>query len=85
MMPSIPSSIKGATLSKGQIERLTFIAKAISSVNPGRSAEANLNQSIGSFLMTAVKRGLKWEDKPYFRIGNGDGPVVVPSWARPDG
>ena len=84
-MPAIPKTLKGARLSQDQFDRLEFIAKAISSVNPGRSADANLAQAVGSFLMTVTKSGLKWKDKPYFRIGDDDGPVVVPSWASSDG
>lgn len=84
-MPSIPSTVLGSRLSKDQIKRLTFIARSISSVNPGRSAQSNLAQAIGSFLMTVRKSGLRWTDKQHFRIGNGDGPVVVPSWSISSG
>ena len=85
MRPQTPQTIKGAILNSAQYDRLNFIVDAISSVNPGRSKSANLAQAIGSFLMTVKKNGNKWVDLSYFRIGDDDGPVVVPSWISSDG
>ena len=30
--------------------------------------------------MTAKKVGARWVDKPYFRLNNGQGALVIPNW-----
>lgn len=85
MAKATPKSLGGLPLSQSQRARLGAIIASIAEVNPGRDHEANVAQAVRSFNMTVKRSRGKWVDVPYFRIRNGAGPVVVPSWARVGG
>ncbi len=81
MKPRIPNRVEGATLNSQQRRRLAQMIDVIYSANPKRKAELNLGQAIRAFLMTVKRSGNRFIDRPFFRIDNGKGPVVVPSYA----
>ena len=81
MKPATPTTLDGLRLTAQQRDRLGKTIDAISRVNPGRSASKNLAQSIASFKMSVRRERGQWMDRPFFRIGNGKGPVVIPYWA----
>lgn len=81
MKPRTPDSVRGLPLNAKQRDRLATIIDMISEVNPGRKASANLSQALGTFLMTVRRSRGQWIDRTSFRLDNGRGPVVVPSWA----
>jgi len=82
LRPQTPNKIDRRQLSGEQRKRLSGLIDAISSVNPGRRAELNLNQAIRAFKITVRPRKNGWEDLPNFRLDNGKGPVVVPSYMK---
>lgn len=80
-MVSIPRQIAGATLDVGQRRRLVKLVNIIQAANPLRDPSLNLSQAIKGFKMTAKKVGARWVDKPFFRLNNGKGALVIPAWA----
>ena len=80
-MLQIPRKIEGVPLTSSQRKRLISLFNIIQKANPHRDSTSNLKQAVGSFQMTVTKRGLRWVDKPTFRLNNGKGAVVVPKWA----
>lgn len=79
-MIQIPRKIDGTPLSPEQRKRLISLYNIIQKANPHRDSTSNLKQAVGSFQMTVSKRGLRWVDRPTFRLNNGKGAVVVPQW-----
>jgi len=81
MAITAPSSLEGSPLTSMQRERLQGILDAIEKVNPSRSKDSIVLQSLRSFRKTAkVVRG-RWVDRDMFYLNNGKGPVVIPSWS----
>jgi len=81
MAISAPSSLEGHGLSSRQRSRLQDILDAIEKVNPGRSKKSIVFQAVGSFRLTAKVVDGSWVDSQTFRLSNGAGPIVVPSWS----
>lgn len=76
-----PKVLDGARLSKEQEDRLQFMLDAIEKVNPSRLKTSILKQAVGSFMKTAFLSKGRWVDRQMFKLDNGKGPVVVPSWS----
>jgi hypothetical protein len=81
MTPNTPDSVRGTGLNPTQRARLHTIISGVSSVNPGRTASSNLAHAVNSFLLTVSKVRGRFVDVQHFRLSDGNGPVVVPSWA----
>jgi len=81
MTISAPPSLEGHSLSSKQRSRLQDILDAIEKVNPGRSKKSIVFQAVGSFKLTAKVANGSWVDAQTFRLSNGKGPIVVPSWS----
>ena len=79
-MVRVPNSVSGASLDSGQRRRLVKLFTIIQTANPRRDSELNLAQAIKGFKMTAKKVGTRWVDKPFFRLNNGKGALVIPNW-----
>lgn len=79
-MVRVPNQIAGANLDSGQRRRLVKLLGIIQGANPRRDPSQNLSQAIKGFKMTAKKVGPRWVDKPYFRLDNGQGALVIPNW-----
>ena len=79
-MIRVPNQIAGANLDSGQRRRLIKLLGIIQAANPLRDPSLNLSQAIKGFKMTAKKVGARWVDKPYFRLNNGQGALVIPNW-----
>lgn len=79
-MLRVPNQISGASLDSGQRRRLVKLFNIIQSANPLREPALNLSQAIKGFKMTARKVGARWVDKPFFRLDNGKGALVIPNW-----
>lgn len=79
-MVRVPNKVQGASLDSGQRRRLVKLFGIIQSANPMRDPSLNLSQAIKGFKMTAKKVGARWVDRPYFRLNNGQGALVIPNW-----
>jgi hypothetical protein len=80
---TVPTTLEGYPLSSKQRARLQDILDAIEKVNPGRSKNSIVFQAVGSFKLTAKLVNGSWVDEANFRLSNGRGPIVVPSWSSP--